>query len=585
MHAPLVLPRGMRRPRDLAGGDVGAPESTKRSKNDNTGPGSLLRHLYRAVSRSHAEAKTSERTLETRDTAYRHPGGALCVGVALLLEVASAGNARPLALSESSKITVDWNQSVGQSRTELTVQVCFEPPMRRGSPIHRQVFDALRALKMSYARLQPWSVYPKLSVAELDPPANHRTSWDFSLMDPIILDSYAAAEGRPIGLDLAMPEWLFTGPPPAYPKDPDEIAWLYMIRPVKTLRDPTFEETAAYFSRVAQWYIRGGFTDEYGQEHLSGHHLKIDYWEVLNEIEENYLKIGHGIDPQMYTALYDAIVIELQKVDPVMKYSALALGDASSLQYFEYFLNAKNHKTGIPLDMVSYHGYLRAQTGATVEQWQRDMFDEADRFGVTMRKIQMIRDRLSPSTKTFVSEFGFQWGPEAEKADAGLTGAPTDSRDPRIPKEYWDLAGSVIAYVYLEAIRAGVDLFAASELVDYPGQMAGTNLIDWKTGEPNSVYRVVKLLHEQSLGQGNLVQTHVTGKTVEAQAFETPQGRRLWLINKTREPRRVRLDGSTVAVAFTLDPNTHTTPRREELSGSDLVLQPHAVVVLSWPLP
>ncbi len=499
-----------------------------------------------------------------------------------MLAVATPVMAAHDKLEQLSRITIDWNKDIGDAKTELTVHVCPEPPMRRGGPIHDQAYEALRALKMSYARLQPWSVYPRLSIAELEPPAPGRTTWDFSLIDPFILDFYAAAEGRPIVLNWAMPEWLFRGPPPAYPQDPNEIAWRYLVRPVKELRDPSFQETAAYFRRLADWYIRGGFTDEYGQKHVSGHHLKIAYWEVLNEVEENYAGVGHGIDPQMYTALYDAIVSELRQVDPQMKYSALALADASSLQYFEYFLNAKNHKPDIPLDMASYHGYIGAKTGGTPAQWQREMFEEADRFGITMRKIEMIRHRLSPQTKTYVSEFGFQWGPETAKVVEGLNGAPTDSSEPNIPKEYWDLAGSVMAYVYLEAIRAGVDLFAASELVDYPGQLAGTNLIHWQTGEPNSIYRVIKLLHEQIPAEGKLLQTEVAGEGIEAQAFETAEGRKLLLINKTRELHRLHVEGAKGAVAVIVDPTPSGQPRRKRLQASDLLLQSHAVMVLSW---
>ena len=40
------------------------------------------------------------------------------------------------------------------------------------------------------------------------------------------------------------------------------------------------KEVAEYFGRLASWYIKGGFNDEYGVWHESGHHYKIAYWEV-----------------------------------------------------------------------------------------------------------------------------------------------------------------------------------------------------------------------------------------------------------------------------------------------------------------
>jgi hypothetical protein len=515
------------------------------------------------------------------------PVGALMVLHALSADCAPRGGGADPA--RVALVSVAWDRPSGISKTELTVQVCPEPPMRRGGPIHRQAHEALRDLKMSYARLQPWFPYPKLSIAELEPPHSGKTSWDFSLIDPIVLDFYEAAQGRPITLNVAIPRWLFDGPPHRYPDDPNEIDWAYEFGPpfsskgVGTkLRDPTFQEAADYFQRVAEWYIRGEFTDEYGWKHRSGHHLKIDYWEVLNEQEEG---VAHELDPQVYTALYDTVVSKLRGVDPQMKFGGLALADVSNLHYFEYFLNPKNHKPGIPLDMVSYHRYIVAKSDHTPAQWQEEMFEEADRFLTTVRQVERIRHRLSPSTKTFVNEFGFGWGPEEEKLLTAVKSGKTDSSEPNIPKEYWDLAASVFAYVYLGTLRAGVDVLAAAELVDYPGQFAGTNLIHWRTGDPNPVYRVVKLLHEQLAPGVQLMHTAIQDDGVDAQAFDTREGRKLLVINKTRNAHSVRVAAAGGAVALAVDPATGGgEPRREMITSDDLVLRPHAVTLITWPL-
>jgi len=480
----------------------------------------------------------------------------------------------------SAAVTVDWTKVIGESKTTLTIQVCPEPPMRRGGPIHEQTHAALRDLKMSYARLQPWFPYPKLAIPELDPPQDGKTSWDFSLIDPIVLDFYAAQEGRPIMLNMAIPAWLFKAPRHRYPDDPNEIDWAYEFRPdVGTeFRDPTFKEAAAHFKRIAQWYIKGGFTDEFGKKHVSGHRLNIDYWEVLNEQDEG---MAHQLNPQVYTALYDAIVAEVRKVDPSMKFSGLAMADASSLHYFEYFLNAKNHKPGIPLDMVSYHKYIVTEPGSTLPDWQRDMFADADRFVHTMRKIERIRQRLSPRTKTFISELGAMWGPETENVGAAMKGGKSDFSDPRIPDEYWTLAASVFAYGYLGAIREGVDMVAAAELVDYPGQFAGTNLIHWETGEPNAVYRVVKLLKEEIPPGAQLLQTRTHGRSIEAQAFMTPQGRKLLLINKTAQQVQVTPGALSDGTVKSVDMTTRSAAPREYVLEADLVLQPQSVTLIS----
>ena len=474
------------------------------------------------------------------------------------------------------------SQVMGTSKTVLTVQVCPEPPMTRGGPIHDQAHAALRDLKMSYARLQPWFPYPKLGIAELEAPRGGETFWDFSLVDPIVLDFYVAAQGRPIVLNMPLPGWLFKGWRHRYPQDPSEIDWRYESGPdiSSEFRDPTFAQTAEYFQRLAQWYIRGGFEDELGRKHISGHHLKIDYWEVLNEEEEG---TGHNIEPPAATALYDAVVTKLRQVDPTMKFSALALADAQDLHYFEYFLNRKNHQPGIPLDMVSYHKYVVAEAGKTLPEWQHDMFAEADRFVETIKRIERIRNRLSPQTKTFISEFGMMWGEELKNVSAEMEGREPSYPSGNIPPEYWTLGASVFAYGYLGAIRAGVDMLAAAELVDYPHQMAGTNLLDWNTGEPNALYRVVKLLHEELPPGTKLMKTTVQSKEVEAQAFQAPESRKLLLINKTASPVLVSIANATGATAVTVDRSTGSSPPREQtLHSDDVPLGPQAVTIVSW---
>jgi hypothetical protein len=455
--------------------------------------------------------------------------------------------------------------------------------MRRGGAIHDQAYVALRDLRVSYARLQPWFPYPKLSMAELDRPTSEHTSWDFSLIDPIVLDFYAAAEGRPIVLNFDIPGWLFKGQPPSYPDDPNEIDWRYQFGPnvSKELRDPTYREVADYYQRVAKWYIRGGFTDELGKVHHSGHHLKIDYWEVLNEQDEG---IAHELDPQAYTDLYDTVVPELREVDRQMKFSALALSDATNLHYFEYFLNPKNHKPGIPLDMVSYHDYITARTGHTPAEWQEEMFKDADDFLVTVRKIERIRQRLSPSTKTAINEFGFYWGPENDKIDIALKTDRSDMSEPTIPDEFWSLAASAFAYTFVGVARAGVDLLGAGELVDYPSQLAGSNLIHWQTGRPNAVYRVVKLLHDEFPPGVELVQTNVSGSGVEAQGFREKQRTKLLLVNKTASEIRVQvIPTSGAAATTTVDLYTGASPAREQrLQDNELSLGPHGVMIVSW---
>ena len=134
-----------------------------------------------------------------------------------------------------------------------------------------------------------------------------------------------------------IPQWMFkTEKPVPYPADPDQVIWDY--EKGTEFRDASLKEVGDYYARLVSWYTQGGFTDEYGKRHESGHHYKIDYWEVLNEINGE-----HQMTPQIYTRVYDVIVEAVHRVDPQIKFVGLALGGTSK-DYFEYFLNHKNHK-------------------------------------------------------------------------------------------------------------------------------------------------------------------------------------------------------------------------------------------------
>ena len=88
----------------------------------------------------------------------------------------------------AQQVDVQWDQVERVSKTTATLQVVVNPPLRRGSPIHDRVFSELERVGADYVRYVPWLPYPKLAVAELEPPAQGKTSWDFSLIDPMTLD-------------------------------------------------------------------------------------------------------------------------------------------------------------------------------------------------------------------------------------------------------------------------------------------------------------------------------------------------------------------------------------------------------------
>jgi hypothetical protein len=77
------------------------------------------------------------------------------------------------------------------------------PLLRPGSPIHDRVTKALRDLEADHVRYVPWQPYPKLGVAESEPPRNGKPSWDFSLLDPLTVDFLKATAGHSLILNFS----------------------------------------------------------------------------------------------------------------------------------------------------------------------------------------------------------------------------------------------------------------------------------------------------------------------------------------------------------------------------------------------
>ena len=68
--------------------------------------------------------------------------------------------------------------------------------------------------------------------------------------------------------------------------NPEAWWWRYVPTNDGPAVDPTGEQMGGYFSRVLDWY-KGGFTDEFGVYHHSGHNVSFGYLEVLNEVDWN----------------------------------------------------------------------------------------------------------------------------------------------------------------------------------------------------------------------------------------------------------------------------------------------------------
>ena len=477
--------------------------------------------------------------------------------------------AQPISPDKVS-VTVKWDQVITVSKTTPTLQVVVNPPLRRGMKIHDRVFQALHELGADFVRYVPWLPYPKLGVAELDPPKDGRTSWDFSLIDPMMEDLMNAQAGHSVIINFStIPQWMFkTDRPVAYPSDPDQITWNY--EQGTEFRDPSLKEVGEYYARLVSWYTQGGFTDEFGKRHDSGHHYKIDYWEVLNEVDGE-----HSMTPQTYTRVYDAIVEAIHRADPRITCVGMAL-DGEPREFIEYFLDHKNHKPGIPIAMISYHFYAVPSSDETPEVMEHTYWEQADRFLNVVSYIQGIRERLSPETQTDTDELGSISAEDTEQDKPGHVFKP-------IPNSYWNLCGSLYAYLYVELAKRGVEVAGESQLVGYPTQYPSVSMVDWETGQPNARFWVLKVLRD-NFGPGDkLVETDSSPSYVYAQAFVTPEGKRkILLLNKRNRAFDVALPGAEGAELQLVDQTTSfQPPASSTLKANQITLGGFAVAAVT----
>lgn len=468
--------------------------------------------------------------------------------------------------AQVKSVTIKWDDVVTISKTTPTLQVVVNPMLKRNSPIHKGSFKALNELGADYVRFVPWFPYPKAAVVELKEPTKTETFWDFSNADPIVEDFMSATKGHSVVMNFStIPVWMFKiTKPVVVPDDPDQVFWDY--NQGRELRDPSMKELSDYFVRLFSWYTKGGFTDELGKFHKSGYFYKFPYWEVLNEPD-----LEHKISPQLYTKMYDAIVGELKKISPETKFVGISVALETDPQWFEYFLNPANHKPGIPLEGISYHFYGRPSSpDQSYDSFQYSFFDQANGFLDRVRYIENIRKRLAPNVFTQINEIG------NILSDRNYTGV--------IPDSYWNLSGAMYAYIYVELAKIGIDVAGESQLVGYPTQFPDVSMMNWKNGNPNSRYWVLKLLKD-NFGPGDkLVATSVNSKDISAQAFITTRGKKLLLINKNNKDIKLNLPaGYSGARLFSVNTSTGEKPAAGlNLNSGNITLTPFSVNVIQF---
>jgi len=388
-----------------------------------------------------------------------------------------------------------------------------------------------------------------------------------------------ATKGHSVVMNFStMPQWMWkTEKPVLYPADPDEIAWNYVQGTEP--RDPTFKEIADYYARLLAWYTQGGFTDELGKRHESGHHYSIRCWEVLNEVDGE-----HQMSPETYTKLYDAVVTALRKVQPDLKFVGMSLKSPMYLpRFFEYFLDPKNHEPGIPLDYISYHFYAMAESDVPPESQGPVFFARADGFLNSVRYIEAIRDRLSPKTGMMINEIGAFAEPDTSN----------DLTKP-LPAFHLNRSAAMYAYLFGELSRTGIDAAGASLLAGYAKgtatasmkatdvQRQSISMVDWKTGAPNARFRVLELLNANIVPGDRIVNANVDSAKVYAIGYLGQKGeRKILLVNKRDREIHVTIPQRAKFLQRVDETTLAESPLTESANSDSLTLLPYAVMVVT----
>jgi len=471
----------------------------------------------------------------------------------------------------SKDLVIHWNTPGIVIRTIPTLQVVVNPHLLPGDRLGAAAFDAVRTLEPEYVRLQAWIPYPRLAVAELKPPKAESTSWDFTLIDPMVDEFMTATAGHPSVIDFStIPQWMFaTESPVPYPDDPKQATWNY--EQGTDLRDPTLTELADYYRRIAGWYVNGGFTDENGRWRDSGRRYQFPIWEVLNEPDSE-----HGTSAEEYTRRYDAIVDAVRSASPNTRFMGLSLAQpAAHLDFIRYFLNPSNHLPGIPIDYISYHFYAVPGSQETIDDWQYSLFQQTDKFLDTVQSIEAIRTQLSPATKTDIDEFGSILPTDAPPA-VGVTPLP----------KWWNLSAAVYAYTWVKLARMRIEIVGESQLIGFPTQYQSLSMMDWSTNKPNARFWALKLLKDSFHPGDRMIDTSLNSALaldVEGQGYITSSGRKLLLINKRNRAIEIALPMGGDAAILTVDTQSAEGPARTmaPMNGS-VTLQPFAVTVVNW---
>jgi len=438
-----------------------------------------------------------------------------------------------------------------------------------------------------------------------DPGARH-VYWNSTASDEIIEDFMealgVAADGSESNTTVVInystaPTYLYDVPPHGKYRTPVPDSLYdtdldYQQGWCVPLMDPSCVEFGQYYGRLLAHLTQGGHTDQYGRFAPSRFRYNISHYEMLNELE-------HHMSAQSYTQRYDAMWAQMTKAAPqgskAIQWVAGGLRSGYSPNFWDYFLNTKNHVPGAPLEWISAHYYGGASSGLNESTWWSFFTGIDSAFVGDVSATLKIRDSLAPGVKVAFNEVGV------------FIGGGGNQTNPNFPVSYWNAAAAQHAYMYIKASLLGIDSLGMSQLVanpplvNWPGcggctigdQYASVAILDWNTGLGTARYWVLKLLidyiHVGDSIQNTTLSTTLppgllNGPPVFAQAFLSPSGaKKMLILNKDSVQRDAVITGATGATMYTVDLSTGFGPARSQVLSSDsFSMDKFAVAVLLW---
>lgn len=492
--------------------------------------------------------------------------------------------ATPTPDGSTAAVTAQWSHVDRVSNTVPTTQILAHAFTLRDNPMHDPEFAALKDLKTNDTRLQLWFSVTRQAVAELKAPTATETFWDFTYIDPLVKDYYNNTAGRHHINMGTIPRWMFNVPNKEIPNDPSASFYAYTDDTNgNNLKDPSGKQFAEYQVRLYEWLTKGGFTDELGKYHKSGHHYKIDYWGILNEPDfENKITV------EQYTKIWDAVATAIHKVDPKVHFFSAEVSGAE-VPWAKYFLDPKNHAPGAPaVEYFCIHNYTNGTNEPST--WHDSYFVHPDMdvsngasakaFGDRVRQVMQIRDQLSPKTTIILDELGI-FNIVVPTEESCRADEPYHNYNPL----YWNANGANWADTFITAENLGIPLISMSQMDGYPTQCPSISMMDGETRKPNAHYWALWLI-SHNFGPGDkLVTTSSNTEDVVTQAQITPSGNKLLLISTQDHPVTVDLSGAFASgslQAQVVDQQSfESAPRTDSVSGQQITLAPFAVAVVS----